>query len=145
MDIVLTNQTSVSIPAMSDDDNGWCRNLEPGVSETISGTNTEVVIIGYKPSVTENIVKGLKSVGHVIEAWLKRVTASPTSTKPVSEALSVRIGNNGTNPIRVVLGDGMTANDIQPGATYSATSVGYIELRELGLVDSNITNPTEAS
>jgi hypothetical protein len=132
MNIVLTNQMTYPVPVMTKDDGGWCQTAEPGVPLTESG-DAHVIIVGNKPDVSEQILEGLHTALDVLKAFI-HLQKPKAAGEPVP-SLSFMIGNNGPNPIRVILGDGQTDAEVAPGVTYIAHAPGYIEIRELGLVN----------
>jgi hypothetical protein len=137
MNLVLTNQTSTELPVMSKDEGGWCEVLPPNGMLTVQHTNSDVIIIGDKPDVTDVLKKTVKSVGALLKKLKDRIDGDAATPKkgtppPSLQDVSVLIGNNGQQPIRVILGDGVTDKTVEPSASYEARAGGYIEIRELG-------------
>jgi L-fucose isomerase-like protein len=136
MNIVITNRANEAVPVLSSDEGGWAEVVEPGTPLTIFRENTDVIIIGDKPDVSEQIKEGLGVVKKAVDKVRETLTAKPKDkgTMPTTDEVNVVIGNNGPNFIRVILGDGKTASDVPVGISYEAKAKGYVEVRELGLL-----------
>jgi hypothetical protein len=117
MKITLTNTGTTPTTLAGDD---LAIGLDPGETTDVDGA--QVLVYGPKPGVVDQF----KRVG----AILKSLASGKAPSTVVH--VSATIVNCGTNPIRVILGDGTTDSNVQPGGTYSA-SADYLELRELGL------------
>lgn len=132
MDFTLTNNLGDSVPVMASDAS-WATELESNEPTTFVQPATQVVIIGYKPDVAEQIKQGLSTVHAVVKALITAAQARSLKT-PALDNLSVTIDNDGEKAIRVILGDGVTDYQVEPGESFEADAKGYIELRELGNV-----------
>jgi hypothetical protein len=143
MNLVLTNNGGYPTVAASDDGDGWCAELATGIPVGLNNPDVVVVIVGDKPGVTESIIDGIKVVAGAVLAWLSRDKEAVDVTHP--EHLNVMIGNNGPNFVRVIMGDGTTDTEVAPGVSFMAQSVGYIEIRELGLVSEYKAEQPEAA
>lgn len=146
MNLILTNRNVVAAPVMSKDEGGWVEELGGNATLTVQHTNSDVVLIGDKPDVTEAIKKVAKGFATLLEKLKGGVKPEPKG-QPAAEDLAVlhvMILNDGQKPVRVMLGSGTIYNDIPPGASYEAISPHYIELREMGNVQSD-PNQKEAA
>ena len=134
----LTNNSGIELPIMSADEGGWVKTLPPGQSTALSHVDSDVVIIGNKPSVSEQIAQGVKTIAKtvaaVLRAWQDHNSAQPTAA---DSTVRVAIENTGEKAVRVILGDGVNDYQVQPGETYQASAWGYLELRELGDVQAD--------
>ena len=137
MNIVLNNQSGYGTVASTEQGDGWCVELQTFIPVGINQPDTSIVIVGDKPGVTENIITGLKTVVQAATVWIHRPQKKEYAD--TGEQLIVSIGNNGPNPVRVILVDGTTDCEVPPGVTYQAHAVGYIEIRELGLANVDET------
>jgi hypothetical protein len=144
MHLVITNNSPAPTVVMSRDEGGWVEPLPQSLSTTINHHDSDVMIIGDKPTVTEEIVKGLKVVAEAIERWKIRPRSTPTDSTPLKEPIAVVIANNGNKIVRVLSNSGKTSQDVNPGVSCAATSIGYVEIREMGNVSKDVTNPKEA-
>ena len=144
MNLVITNHATVPVPVLSSDEGGWHESAMPQIPLTITRDETNDLIIGDKPGVSEQIAEGLGVVVTVIKEALARIHARP---KVISENaaetadINVVIGNNGPNHVRVILGDGQTDAQVAPGTNYQAMCQGYVEVRELGLAPAQGETP----
>ena len=140
MKLTLTNNQNHAVPIMSAEDKGFADELPPSEAYNFDGPTT-VLIIGNKPSVTEQIEQGLKTIAATVKKLLTAWMAKNNSLAlPEGAAVNVTIINNGEKAVRVILGDGTTdATVAGQGERYEATAWGYVELRELGdvAVDPN--------
>lgn len=138
MQLTLTNNLGDPVPVMSTDEGGWAESLEPGLPLTLDHTGSDVVIVGDKPDVIEQIQQGVAVIGTVVRDLLTQIAGRRGATVPL-DSVAVTIANHGEKAVRCILGDGTTDHDIQPGEIYDAGARGYIELRELGdvAVDPN--------
>lgn len=138
MRLTITNKAAAPVPVMSNDGGGWVQAAEPGAPLDIDRDDSDVIIVGDKPSVTEQIQQGLqvlaKTVKALVAAWRKHHEKQTASPEAVALPVSVDFQNRGANPVRAILGDGVTDVNILPGALYHAEAPGYVELRELGKV-----------
>lgn len=137
MNIVLTNHGN---EAQFVTNGEYVETVQPG--EPLTFTAGEVYIVGDKPDTVDAIKEGL---GTMVGAAKDLLSLKKPTGPEAPPTLNFTIGNNGPNSIRVILGDGVTANDVAPGVSYQAVCPRYIEIRELGLVDPNITNPQQAA
>lgn len=113
----------------------WTQILEPGVPFE-SNSEQSIVIIGDKPSVREQIEQGLATAGAALRELYDaiRERRKPQISGEPLPKISVTLTNHGENAIRVILGDGVTDVQVAPGTTSELEAPGYLELRELGLV-----------
>lgn len=111
--------------------------LQPGQPLDVADDARDVLLVGDKPDALENIQRGLATLGaiarHILEAIIgrKRDTAERYGQP---ERVRVSIENHGAQAVRVILGDGVTDVQVQPGTAQVCEAVGYLELRELGNV-----------
>lgn len=139
MNLILTNEASHSVPIMSADGDGWADVLEPNTPYSLGRDDeTQVVIIGNKLSVTEQITQGLKTAARtlktIIEAWQNRNNQLGSAA---DSNIRVAIKNDGEKAVRVILGDGINDLTVAAGEEVHATAWGYLELRELGNVQQD--------
>jgi hypothetical protein len=132
------------VPLISDQGEGFADELQPSQAYEFDRSET-VLIIGNKPSVTEQITQGVKTIAKTVKAliaaWQGHNNVAPQST---GANVNVTIINHGEKSIRVILGDGTTdATVAGQGERYEATAWGYVEVRELGDV-ANDPNQHEA-
>ena len=114
--------------------------LEPGVTLPVDQPSHDVMILGDKPDARETIERGAKGIAEVIERVVRvvfnRKRARESRNYPEAESVVFEVENLGASPIRAILGDGVTDQTIAAGGMATLTSAGYVELRELGLVDT---------
>ena len=133
MYLTLTNNSGAELPMMSTDEGGWVETLPAGVAKALSHVDSDVVIIGHKPSVAEQLRTGAavlaRTVATLISAWQSHNSAQATAA---DATVRVAIENTGEKMVRVLLGNGTSDYAVAPGETYQASAFGYLELRELG-------------
>jgi hypothetical protein len=117
MKLTITNTGTVPTTLAAED---LAIGLDPGESTDIDGA--EAAVYGPKPGVIDQF----KRVGAIIKSLASGKAPS------IVDDVSATIRNCGTNPVRVILGDGTTDTTIPAGGSYSA-SAAYLELRELGI------------
>lgn len=135
MNLTLTNNGPWAVPVISTDDDGYAESLEPNYPLQVDNDDVLVLIVGNKPSVTEQIQQAADTIADfvkdIVTAWQENNNKATSSDEA---SVKVAIKNDGENAVRCILGDGVTDTTIEPGATYDATAWGYVELRELGHV-----------
>ncbi len=135
MNVVLTNQEQEALLISSPDEGGWMDLLQPQKAFTLNRPDTTLAIVGDKPSVVDNIEQGLKNLAVLVRTLLEKLVGErDTAGAPKPNRLAVLVSNNGSNAVRIVLGNGIDEFIVSPGTHFSATSYGYMELRELGHV-----------
>ena len=134
MFLTLNNKTADSLVVASEDEGGWAEALRPNEPEVISRPGSDVIIIGDKPDVIDNIRQGLKNLSTLVLNLLWALVDRRSRNEAGPQPLEVEITNRGSRPVRVILGDGVTDYQLASDETYLASAAGYIELRELGLV-----------
>lgn len=145
MNLTLTNNGTVPVPIANRAP--WAEVLEPDTPMTVD-TNQSVAIIGLKPSVRDQFEQAFETLSAsakaLVEAYQNRTLPNmPTDQTP---EVAVTIDNHGPNSMRVILGDGVTDHNVAPNSSFKAVAKGYIELRELGLVNPNINQqPSSAA
>lgn len=146
MDIVISNRSNEAIPVVSTDEGGWCEMAEPGTPLTVSKELTNDLVIGDKPDVSEQIESGLGIAAKALRAFVawRNDGTKPSQRAATLDQVNVVITNNGDNFVRVILGDGVTSNDVAPGVSYEAHAPGYVEVRELGVYKTD-PNQKEAA
>jgi hypothetical protein len=131
MKLKLTNQTSSALPIMSTDEGGWADVLQPNTPYTLTHNASDVIIIGDKPDVREQIEQGIATIGavarEIINAFKSRLGG-----RAGAPMVSAIIENDGDKSVRVILGDGVSDWVVNPGEMYPASAHAYLELRELG-------------
>jgi hypothetical protein len=135
MNLVISNRGNEAVPVMSTDEGGWCESALPGEPLTLTKDKTNDLVIGDKPDVSEQIRQGLGVAAKALKEILHLRKPTPQTTGAALPEVNCIIGNNGPNTIRVILGDGQSDAEVAPGVNYSASAPGYIEIRELGLVN----------
>ncbi len=135
MFLTLNNKTANNIVVASEDEGGWVEALRPNEPEVISRPGSDVIIIGDKPDVIDNIRQGLRTLSTLVLNLLAALVDRRSRGGVAPEPLEVEITNKGSRPVRVILGDGVTDYELASDETYLASAAGYIELRELGLVN----------
>lgn len=108
-------------------DGSYTEALQPRVAVDIDGEALDVLIIGDKPDVREQI----KTAGATLRALLEAIFARKTAA-PQTEVVQVIIANHGGDAVRVIQGDGKTEQTVAPGSQKTLSAPGYLELRELG-------------
>lgn len=135
MNLILVNKTQTDLPVMSKDEGGWCETLTAGGTMTVPYVNSDVIIVGDKPDVTDVVKKTVEVAGKLakkLKDWMAGQTNPKKGDPSQTTSMTVEVMNDGPQPIRVILGDGVTDHEIAPGVTYIAIAPGYIEIRELG-------------
>lgn len=144
MYLTLTNKTTEATIIASEQDGKWADVLEPDKPYAFNRPGTSVAVIGDKPDVIDAIVAGITVVGEFLRALIEKLTGSRSETgAPAPDQLFITIHNRGHNGVRVLLGDGVNDHTVWPGGIYDATSTGYMELRELGLVQPASPDPAQ--
>lgn len=133
MNLTIINSLSYALPMT---DGTTAAQLDPGTS-TYTG-ESEVLIIGDKPSVLEQFKEAAATLVEFIAFWREKQSEA-------EEMLRVTVTNNGTKSVRYILGDGLAGGDIAPGISADLMSEDYIELRELGDVEQGHASTLEAS
>jgi hypothetical protein len=148
MKLVLTNTGSTAIPVIEptpgnvirgragrEEREGWIEILQPNQPLTVD-EGTSVLVIGDKPSVREQFERAYvvltESAQALLQAYHNRTR--PDMPTDDTQTVNVTIQNNGQNAVRVILGDGVTDVTVAAGAVQDASAKGYLELRELGLI-----------
>jgi CTP:molybdopterin cytidylyltransferase MocA len=138
VNLTLTNEASSSVPIMSADGEGFADVLEPGTPYSANVEDAQVIIIGNKPSVTEQITQGVQTIAKTVKAivakWQGNNNAQPHTT---DANVAVAIKNDGEKNVRVILGDGVNELTVAAGEEVHATAWGYLELREMGNVQAD--------
>lgn len=116
----------------------WTDVLNPGDPWETTGDDT-VIVVGDKPSVREQIEQGLATATSAVKELYAAIRGR---RKPVIEGepppeVTLLIANHGTNAVRVILGDGVTDMTVAPGTSMPCIAPGYLELRELGLLNES--------
>ena len=106
--------------------------LAAGVSVAVSGDCT-IAVVGDKPTLEEQFFQA----GQLVRELLRKVRdrlARQNHAELHTDTVHVGIANHGKLPVRAILGDGVTDEQIAPGAVSEVVCKGYVELRELGHV-----------
>lgn len=135
MNVVITNTGPVSMPLTSKDAGGLAAELAPGSPYTLSRTDVSVVVFGDNPSFIDDLKRFLgdaaELIGRLIAFWREHHERSGEEGDPVA---TCTITNNGPNALRVLQGDDRNLDtEVAAGATFEASGVFYVELRELGV------------
>jgi|SRR5882672_3891222 len=144
MKLTLTNFGPIAVPLIAGDQ---VDPLEPGTAFNYDGGES-VAVIGDKPSVRTQFQQAYDVLSATAKALLEAFQTRTAPNMPTDDTATVNITiqNNGANAVRVILGDGVTDFNLAPGAIQDATAKGYLELRELGLVNPTIeTQPSSAA
>jgi hypothetical protein len=112
-------------------------------SHTPTSFNQEaegVLVIGDKPDLRETVEQAAGALEQLVRDLVHRILgrkrhAEQRTGKP--EDVRVVIANHGANPVRVILGDGVRDVEVPPGSQQTCSASGYLELRELGLVQAD--------
>lgn len=148
MNLTLTNKTATPVTVASPDEEGWVDVLHPEVGYEVNRPATTVIIIGDKPDFREQLAQAKDVLSAVARKLVAAITGSDTATPlaATAEAVSVDVQNNGENDVRVILGDGVSDITVAHAAMQNCAAKGYLELRELGMVNPNIEQqPSEAA
>jgi hypothetical protein len=129
MFLSITNLSQQLEPIVATHGAEWAHVLEPQTELQVDEGAVDVIIVGDKPSVLEQLGEGVKRIAGLIAAIQHRRDARDAGTEAI---VHVRITNRGNDAVRVILGDGVTDETLDPSATVEYESDGYIELRELG-------------
>lgn len=147
MKLTLTNVGPIALPIIEPETGNLIRGrvgrgpretfaevLEPGTAFSYDGPS--VAVIGDKPSVREQFDRAFEVMSESAQALLEAYHNRTRPNMPTdnTDTVSVTIQNDGTNAVRVILGDGVTDHNVAPGAIFDASAKGYLELRELGLI-----------
>jgi len=134
MHVVVTNLSTLAVPFSSDQGKGFATLLNPGVPHTLDSADVTVANVGDNPDFVEELkdsVSGLlESLGKLLTFWKDHASTSGEDAGP---EVHVSLENRGINGLRVLLGSNVNELTVQPGTTHELTSVGYIEIRELGV------------
>jgi hypothetical protein len=138
MYLTLTN-TTPEPEAIGDPQGSWTDVLQSQTAYSLQRDDVTVAIIGDKPDVRDQF----KRAAQVLEQTARKLLTLIAGRKlhaadaGAPEMVSVAIANHGTNPVRVLLGDGTHSVQVLPGKTLACTARGYLELRELGVLDDS--------
>jgi hypothetical protein len=134
MHIVITNTGPVAVPFSSSKDAGFVFMLEPGEPYSLDNEKVTVANVGDNPSFMEELRDSLKNLVDVLGKFLTFWRDHSAAIDGLGNAqITARIENKGTNGLRVILGDNTVDYTVEPGTTYDASAVEYIEIRELGV------------
>ena len=137
MKLTITNNQNHAVPIMSTDGEGFVESLEPSQPYELDN-EIQVLIIGNKPSVTEQIETAFKRLGATAKALITAWQGRNNQVSTADGNVACTIENKGEEKaVRVILGDGVTDHNVAPGERYEATAWGYLELRELGNVQQD--------
>ena len=129
MFLSITNLSQQPEPVVATHGAEWGDVLAPQTELQVDQAEADVIIVGDKPSVLEQIGEGVKRIAGLLAALQHRRDERDAGTEGV---VHVRITNRGNDAVRVILGDGVTDETLDPSATAEYESDGYLELRELG-------------
>jgi len=137
MHLTITNLT-LDPEAIGTPDGNFVDVLQPSAPYEYTQDAT-VLLLGDKPTVREQfetagqrLAELARKVLTVIAGRKREATEAGTP-----EVVNVSLQNHGANAVRAILGDGQTEQTVNSGETASLSAVGYIELRELGLVQQD--------
>jgi hypothetical protein len=118
----------------------WTVDLLQGAPLDTSSQGTQsVMIVGDKPSVTEQLQEAGNVIGDAVDAIRNRDKDALTQAGSGPRGtISIFVVNLGPNSVRAILGDGYSDQTVTPNTSAVLTAPGYIELRELGLVNPNL-------
>lgn len=114
--------------------------LALGVSDDIDiDDGDSVLILGDKPGVKSQFEEAGSVLRDTAEGVRNRdPDAIRSAGSGAPQQVAVILRNEGTNAVRAILGDGVTDRTVLPSTTADLSAPGYIELRELGLVNPNL-------
>src|SRR4030095_7022233 len=140
MQVRLTNTSSAAVPIVVPSEDGYAEAINPQQPYDLDDPDIDVVIVGDKPDLREQLTEGLSvlkdTVIALVTTWRDRVQPNPQLMTP--PVVQITIENKGEQAVRAILGDGTTDYTVAPGTSYEAEAKGYIELRELGNVNQNV-------
>src|SRR4051812_7483491 len=136
MYITLTN-TSDDTELVSSPDGKVLAPLYAQTPWQINDDGATVLLVGDKPGMAEVVEAAGRAVGTILHKLIQLVLgrkghAVENTGHP--EEVRIAVSNHGPRDVRVILGDGVNDVTIGAGATKTCIAVGYIELRELGLL-----------
>jgi len=118
---------------------------KPGVEElgaqamtTVEGDCT-VVVVGDKPDLADQLEQAAQTIAALLRKILQKIRARALGRAQIEPepVLYLSLANNGKLPIRVILGDGVTDEQLEALGTMKVECKGYVELRELGHVQQS--------
>lgn len=134
MQITITNLAPVAVPFVSSQAGGIAELLAPNDPATFHDDQLTVAVAGDKPSFIDEVQEALEGIADVIKRiitfWRERAAQDDVEAANV---VNVRITNQGSNGLRVILGDNTNDYTVQPGDVYDASAPGFVEIRELGV------------
>ena len=119
---------------------------KPGVEElgassyTTVDSDCTVVVVGDKPNLAEQLEKVAQTIGALLRKILQKIERRKLGRAVIEQPedmLYISLANNGTLPVRVILGDGVTDEQLDPLGSMKVQCKGYVELRELGHVQQS--------
>jgi hypothetical protein len=135
MNAIFTNTGTVPVPIGSSQGKGWVNALDPSVPYPISGAEQTVITVGDSPTLRDGLAEFFDDLAELLRKlltfWRDRHDAQKNGDGDLM--VSLRIQNNGTNPLRVILGDPTNDTHVDAGATSDFAAPLYIEVRELGV------------
>lgn len=136
MQLSLTNNTQEP-EAIAAPDGSFADALTPGTPYDFSNDAAQVLVIGDKPDVREQLQQAAGVLSGIAKHLLTLIAGRKQQAQAanVNETVDVTILNRGAKSIRVNLGDGVTDQQVDAGQSATVRALGYVELRELGDLD----------
>jgi len=135
VNLSLTNTTQEP-ETIAAPDGSFADALTPGTPYDLNNA-AEVLVIGDKPDVREQLQQAASVITGVVKHLLMLIAGRKQQQQYAAELVDVTILNRGEKAVRVILGDGTTDVEIEPGESTRCKALGYLELRELGDLDQS--------
>lgn len=136
MYLTLTNMGAEPEAIMSPD-GSYTSVLQPHTPAQVRDEAGDVLVIGDKPDLRETFAQAAQVLASIARQLLELIAGRKRQSEQRTgkpEEVSISIANHGGQPLRVILGDGVTDITVNPGTTQLCTAAGYLEVRELGNV-----------
>jgi hypothetical protein len=143
--MILNGSTAGTVVTVVDGSKPGVEELGAQAMTTVEGDCT-VVVVGDKPNLAEQLEQARADASALLRkivtklrmrASMRAPQDDPGSLLVAGPVLYLSLANNGTLPIRVILGDGVTDDELPALGTMKVECVGYVELRELGHVQQS--------
>lgn len=137
MFLTLTNVGTEPEPLVSPDGT-LATVLHSHVAFDLRAEDVGVAVIGDKPDMRDVIRTAAGALGKVARELLTLILGRKqhAEQRGESEEVAINIANHGGNPVRVILGDGVTDVTVNPGTARTLKAPGYMEIRELGTLNN---------
>ena len=141
MKVALLNLSTLEVPLVCTQGEGFVVTLEPGASHLIDDDEVTVITIGDNPTLREDLKDFVEDVAdafvRLVTFWRQHAPKAEPKMMGAHPAPVVKLkidNQHAAHGLRVMPGDDRAKDfELQPGETSQAIGLDYIELRELGV------------